>query len=279
MRKETIILLGSALLLAGCSMAPSSQSPQSKEPAAAVKERKPETADKEDKPETDPAKADSEPDQPVSEAEKAEKENSPAKPVPEEEKPAAEEAVTEGVSSKEEAAAPEETIRLNVPAYEQETSYWCGPASLQMVLAYYGIDVSQAKLAEQLHTDPVTGTEYADLAQVAQSYLKDKDLVWSEVILPAWSDDSQAMKEFEARCLQNLRQGNPTFVSINNHQIYPDLPDGVHQLVVYGADVQGDTITQYYFLNPSYIKSGRFAVTADELYTAMQQNAEPGYVW
>ena len=148
MRKETIILLGSALLLAGCSMAPSSQSTQSKEPAAAEKEPKPETAEKEDKPEADPAKADSEPDQPVSEAEKAETENSSAKPVPEEEKPADEQAVTEEAPPKEDAAAPEETIRLNVPAYEQETSYWCGPASLQMVLAYYGIDVSQAKLAE-----------------------------------------------------------------------------------------------------------------------------------
>ncbi|MDO4467246.1 MAG: C39 family peptidase [Bacillota bacterium] len=56
---------------------------------------------------------------------------------------------------------------LQVPTYVQETSYYCSVAALQSVMAYHGIYVSQVELATDLRTDPVTGTEYEDLARVA----------------------------------------------------------------------------------------------------------------
>lgn len=46
-----------------------------------------------------------------------------------------------------------ERVLLDVPQRVQETNYWCVPASLQMFLAYKGIDVAQTTLARfQLNT-------------------------------------------------------------------------------------------------------------------------------
>lgn len=47
---------------------------------------------------------------------------------------------------------------LEVPYFKQDTTYTCGPTSLQMVLAYYGVRASEQKLAQQLHTTTEKGT-------------------------------------------------------------------------------------------------------------------------
>ncbi len=47
---------------------------------------------------------------------------------------------------------------LDVPYYDQQTSYYCGPASVMMVLKYTeGIRVSQDQLSTELSTDSKTG--------------------------------------------------------------------------------------------------------------------------
>lgn len=47
---------------------------------------------------------------------------------------------------------------LDVPYFKQDTTYTCGPASLQMVFAYYGIRVSEEKLAQELGSASEDGT-------------------------------------------------------------------------------------------------------------------------
>ena len=47
---------------------------------------------------------------------------------------------------------------LDVPYFKQDTDYTCGPTSLQMVLAYYGLKDSEAHLAKLLHTTNERGT-------------------------------------------------------------------------------------------------------------------------
>jgi ABC-type bacteriocin/lantibiotic exporter with double-glycine peptidase domain len=42
------------------------------------------------------------------------------------------------------------TVMVKVPYFEQEKSYYCGPACVQMVLAFYGVYVSQDDLAKQM---------------------------------------------------------------------------------------------------------------------------------
>jgi hypothetical protein len=46
---------------------------------------------------------------------------------------------------------------LNVPYFRQATDFACGDASLQMLLAYWGIDVSQYSLIDVMRTTIAEG--------------------------------------------------------------------------------------------------------------------------
>lgn len=48
--------------------------------------------------------------------------------------------------------------KIEVPYYKQSTVYTCGPASLQMVLAYYGYQDSEENLLKLLNTSSQDGT-------------------------------------------------------------------------------------------------------------------------
>lgn len=48
-------------------------------------------------------------------------------------------------------------VLLEIPLYQQEKTYYCGPATIQMVLDYFNITKSQNEIAEVVHTDS-TGT-------------------------------------------------------------------------------------------------------------------------
>lgn len=62
--------------------------------------------------------------------------------------------------------------RLAVPHRTQQNDYYCGPASLQMVLAYKGKNVSQSTLASQLGTTSQYGTPAgSNVANVLNYYL------------------------------------------------------------------------------------------------------------
>lgn len=58
---------------------------------------------------------------------------------------------------------------LRVPAYRQMPAY-CGPASLQMVLAYYGTLLSQEEIGRRAKTTLSRGTDPSRLLATAQSY-------------------------------------------------------------------------------------------------------------
>jgi predicted double-glycine peptidase len=62
-------------------------------------------------------------------------------------------------------------ILLPVKSF-QETLHagMCGPASLKMVLAYYGVEKSESELAQLTHTDVDLGTTTQELAHVAESF-------------------------------------------------------------------------------------------------------------
>lgn len=54
---------------------------------------------------------------------------------------------------------------LEVPYFKQDTGYTCGPTSLQMVLAYYGIRESEANLTRELETRPDNGTLHEEMIE------------------------------------------------------------------------------------------------------------------
>lgn len=170
---------------------------------------------------------------------------------------------------------------LEVPQYVQETSYYCSVAALQSVMAYHGIYARQDELAQELNTDPITGTEYEDLARVATQRIFPNGNGTYTSVIPT-SDTEREV--FEQRLIQDMETSDPVFVSINNRWMYEDVPDQVHQVVVVGAEIENRKITKVNFFDPSYtrqdsIYGGLKACSADELWYAMIHNPEPGYVY
>jgi len=56
---------------------------------------------------------------------------------------------------------------IPVTYLSQETSYYCGPAVVQMALNYVGVALpSQDQLATEMQTDPVEGATYIDMMRI-----------------------------------------------------------------------------------------------------------------
>ena len=64
--------------------------------------------------------------------------------------------------------------KLSVPLIQQENGYYCGPASLQMVLKYKGKSYSQSKLAEYAGTTRKKGTYVYRMRDTLNDILGDK---------------------------------------------------------------------------------------------------------
>jgi ABC-type bacteriocin/lantibiotic exporter with double-glycine peptidase domain len=57
---------------------------------------------------------------------------------------------------------------IEVPLCYQETEYTCGIASLQSILARYGMYYRQSALADLLHSQPIIGTDYKSILYLAE---------------------------------------------------------------------------------------------------------------
>ncbi len=182
-------------------------------------------------------------------------------------------------------------IRLNIPQKIQETGWWCAPACLQMALEYWHLNFSQEELADRLCTSQVTGTEYEDLAREASLLIfgRQPELAaepgYRAEILKSNDERKELRQQFEQRAIQDLMAGDPVFISINMKQAYGETPDIVHQVILYGADLDADEqAVNFYYLDPyekqqHEVHEGRKVFSADGLWKAMIDNPEPGYVW
>lgn len=183
------------------------------------------------------------------------------------------------------------SIRLDVPQKVQETSYYCAVACLQMVLETHGIYREQPELAKGLKTHPVTGTEYEDLAREASLLIFGKvpenedEPGYRAVLWKRNQGSDEDRKLFEKRVKTDLNAKDPVFISINVAPAYGYENDGVHELVLYGADYdeKGHAL-RYYCIDPSYLQQdpvygGKVMWSADELWNIMNDNPEPGYVY
>lgn len=59
---------------------------------------------------------------------------------------------------------------LPIQPYKETKAGYCGPAALKMVLAYYGVDQPEEKLAQELGTQPGPGTSPEAIVSVAKQY-------------------------------------------------------------------------------------------------------------
>ncbi|NMM97877.1 C39 family peptidase [Bifidobacterium olomucense] len=182
-------------------------------------------------------------------------------------------------------------VMLDVPQRVQENGYWCVPGSLQMVLAYKGIDVGQTTLAERMNTKPVTGTEYVDLARVANAYLFGEETAtpsgagYRVQTIAIGDEDPAIAQTFAQRVKTDLADDYPVFAAVDVHVLYPWFDHGNHVVVVMGYDTdENGTITQYHILDPSYnmqdpVHAGHKVVNATTMMDAIVDNEEPAYVW
>ncbi len=58
-------------------------------------------------------------------------------------------------------------VKLNIPYHKQKNSYYCGPATLQMIFEYFKYNLSQQKIAKQASTDLKRRTKNRDMIRVA----------------------------------------------------------------------------------------------------------------
>lgn len=182
-------------------------------------------------------------------------------------------------------------VMLDVPQRVQETGYWCVPGALQMVLAYKGIDASQTTLAERMNTKPVTGTEYVDLARVANAYLFGEETAtpsgagYRVQTIAIGDRDPSVAQTFADRAKADLADDYPVFAAVDVHVLYPWFGHGNHVVVVMGYDTdETGTITQYHILDPSYnmqdpVHAGHKVVDANTMMSAIVDNEEPAYIW
>ena len=186
----------------------------------------------------------------------------------------------------------EETMKVRIPVPQriQENGHYCGPACLQMVLAYHGIERTQAQLAEELHTSMVTGTEYADMARVLNTYLFDCEIPGAGqpgyrpvYLVPGkvTEDDMALLKE---RILRDIATNDPVFIAVNMQELYPQLPKVNHFVLISGYQMRNNEILYWYIVDP-YAKvqhpsyQGLKIFTPEEIQRALNTNTEPAYIW
>ena len=148
-------------------------------------------------------------------------------------------------------------------------------------MAYHGLYETQDVLAEELNTHHITGTEYEDLARVATNRIFANGGGQYSYCIPS-SDEDRTL--FEERVIQDMKTSDPVFCSINNAVMYGDVPDVVHEVVLVGVTVEDGHIVKAIFFDPSYSRQdpyygGLKYCSGDELWNAMINNREPGYVY
>lgn len=184
------------------------------------------------------------------------------------------------------------SIQLTLVQSVQENNYFCVPACLQMVLRYKGIEKTQTELSKEMKTDPVTGTEYIDLARVANKYLFHNESIgpndagYHIQTLNRYDTDSNISLTFEKRVRLDISTNDPVFVAIDVHTLYPQLPSGNHMIIITGYATYSDSenIAYYYYIDPYYMVQdntygGLKTVTKEQLMKAIVVNEEPAYIW
>lgn len=151
--------------------------------------------------------------------------------------------------------------------------------------------MSQAQLAQDMGTDDSFGTHNANAIQVLNRYLFGYDnpavgqAGYRLATVTNSSSNSEDMRLFKERLIQNIRDGYPMYYTIDNARMYPG-KSGEHNVTGIGYQLtqDGSDIAYVYYLDPSYAVidptyGGLKKVTPEELLYAMLTCVEPNYGW
>ena len=132
------------------------------------------------------------------------------------------------------------SLLASVPDVRQSTGYTCGAAALQAVLAYWGTEEREDRLAARLHSTPEAGTHPLDILRVAREFGLSADL-----------REGLDLADLEAA----LASGTTVIVDLQAWRERADRPwtetwDDGHYMVLLGMD--GASL---YFEDPSLLGS------------------------
>ena len=136
------------------------------------------------------------------------------------------------------AAVPADPFFAAVPDVRQSTGYSCGAAALQAVLAYWGIEEREDRLAARLGTTPEAGTHPEAIVRGAR-----------ELCLTAEIREGLELADLE----RALAEGTSVIVDLQAWRESPDAPwtetwDDGHYMVLLGLDA-----ANLYFEDPSLL--------------------------
>ncbi|MBI5882672.1 MAG: C39 family peptidase [Elusimicrobia bacterium] len=142
---------------------------------------------------------------------------------------------------------PKNSLRL--PLTRQSTPYTCGAAALQSILGYYGEDIREDSLSQELGSDPEEGTRFWRMMEAAL-----RRGIAAEAFLDNRLEDLKAA----------LDRGSPVIVAF---QAWADAPadysqdwDDGHYAVAVGYDEKN-----IYFMDPSTLGNYTFIPKAEFL--------------
>ena len=166
---------------------------------------------------------------------------------------------------------------LSVPLYQQENQYFCGPASIKMIMAYFDHNVSQTSIANSVMNDlSYNGEEvvggYSDNAKMA-SYLKNN--TGCTTYSTKWLSESGTPYY---NMWYSIRQGRPVIASVVQNKLPNNngsSGDG-HIIVVKGFYNEGQPGMNggYYYNDPHYNSNyyGSYSCTAQVMRDAIYEN-------
>ena len=182
-------------------------------------------------------------------------------------------------------------VQLNISTIVQRRWNYCAPATVSMILASRGLQVDQAQLANEMGTDETFGTHNSNAIKVLNRHLFGYDVPsgnqagYRLATVANPNSDSEDMKRFKKRLIQNINDGYPMYYTIDNSKMYPDR-SGEHNVigVGYGLTADGSDVAYIYYLDPSYmvqdpVYAGLKIVSPEELLHAMVSCTEPNYAW
>lgn len=112
---------------------------------------------------------------------------------------------------------------IAVPSFEQETDYWCGPATTKQVLGYFnGTSSSQQTYATELGTSKA-GTNFSLVDDVINDHQTDNTYVYREFTASEYGTWKSAM-------ILSIDWGNPAVLDLKitsaNMPLYPRTVEG-----------------------------------------------------
>jgi len=130
------------------------------------------------------------------------------------------------------------SLFASVPDVRQSTGYTCGASALQAILAYWGTEEREDRLAARLHSTPEAGTHPLDIVRVAR-----------EFGLTAELRDGLDLADLE----RALADGTTVIVDLQAWRDRTDVPwtetwDDGHYMVLLGMDA-----ANLYFEDPSLL--------------------------